>query len=79
MLDGIGDCLSPARDFQFGEDIADVGFYSGNTNDHRLGDLLVALTLDHQIQDLAFSFGQVKPGMFRWTSCMDERLGGKDG
>ena len=76
MLDGVGDCLSPARDLELGEDVADMGFYGGNTNDHHLCDLLVALTLYHQIQHLHLSFGQVKPGMFHRTGCMNERLGG---
>ena len=67
MLDGIGDGFCPARDLQLGEDIADVSFHSGDTDDHRLCDLLVALTLDHQIQHLPFAFGQVKPGMLRWA------------
>ena len=48
VLEKLGNCFDPTRNFQFGDDIPDVEFCRRLTDSKCIGNLLIVVTLDHQ-------------------------------
>lgn len=59
VLQGDDDGFGTTGGEKFGENVADMEFYSRAADHERLGDLVVVQALDHQVEDFAFTLGKV--------------------
>jgi hypothetical protein len=58
LAEGVEGGLGAAAEVQFGEDVADVGAHGGLADGQLVGNLLVAVSLGDEAQDLDLAIGQ---------------------